>query len=136
MIAAALCASAAQADGWRTTVRRIDSPPAADPGPPDPAWRRATPPPPRSAELSPLDDRPFYALRAPLPPPPGGKAELQPYVGAGVRPDDRGGAAALLGGVAAPVLKGAVLYGEVQQLRGGEAEEEERRLMFGLRRGF
>lgn len=127
----------ASAEGWRTTARRIVAAPAPAAAPaqtPRASWRPA--PARADVEPSPLGDAPLYALRTPLATAPNAPPGPRPYLGAGVRPADRGAAAAaLLGGVAAPFVEDAVVYGELQQLSGGGSEDE-RRVFFGVRRGF
>ena len=86
-----------------------------------------------SAEETPLGDGPFYAARTRL----ARGAERGPYIGAGLGAgaDGDDAAGALLGGVAAPFLDEAEIFGEMQQVQRANGEEE-RRFWLGLRSGF
>lgn len=133
-----LAAAPAAADGWSTTVRRIDSPPSpqiAAPTDPVPVRRapvgrdalslRSDGPPTSRSEL--------YAARAPLDP----RRPAGPYLGAGVEADGPDGqaAGAVIGGVAAPLREDAVLFGELQRLQRVSGREE-RRFWVGVRKGL
>lgn len=136
--AACLAAPDARADGWGTTVRRIDPPrgPAAPAPETKPKARQKAPEKQRfslRADSPPPTDGPLFAARAPL----ARKGEHGPYVGAGLATeiDGDGGSGALLGGVAAPFVADTVLFGEVQQLQHSGGGDE-RRLWLGVRTGL
>lgn len=86
-----------------------------------------------SAEDAPLGGGSFYAARKRL----AKGADRGPYLGAGLDtgPDGDEAAGALLGGVAAPFLDEAEVFGEMQQVQRANGEEE-RRFWLGLRTGF
>ena len=133
-----LIAAPVHADDWSTQVRRVAPPPKAASTAIAEKPRGVAPvetakPLSLRAEDAPLATGSFFTARAAL----AKGAQKGPYVGAGLQADETGDHAsgALIGGVAAPFLAESVLYGEMQQLKNAEGDEE-RRFWLGLRKGF
>ena len=133
-----LIAAPVHADDWSTEVRRVAPPPKAASTAIAEKPRGVAPvetakPLSLRAEDAPLATGSFFTARAAL----AKGAQKGPYVGAGLQADETGDHAsgALIGGVAAPFLAESVLYGEMQQLKNAEGDEE-RRFWLGLRKGF